>query len=634
MHGWLPPGSQASFQAAAPRLTQSAFEASQRDPALLDFSEKSVTPITWQLRLWPITMVIDAAVLAVDRRDTRTMIADAGMAYASVEDAFALFQGDAFECDYCQYGILYCQASLSLVSKELPSLAVGIAQRLEKSPPARAKRGTPEWAVQLAALRMSSSLLADAMKPHVGDIPSILACAAVMGGVRGRTFIAGADVVNQGETRVRVSASLKAHEQLPWKYIHVNGEQRISVKPRLICPVSEKGHHDLIPVARCMMDALKDALNNRVLTLDCPSGPVLVEVWIVCGFNGRAVSRLGDRIEACPHWCFAISGDDGVTAVHPAAAKGRMFLEADMAQYEASEADAHGQVMIEILDAVMGSPEFGIMLRECLAAGFKVKHKSRISILVTVLTMMQKSGLGTTTLMNCVIHVLMVLRLVQVTPLIPRSREAMSDLFADNAACCGLTVTSSYTEDFGQVVFLRGWWRVGVTGDRVFLPLAGMVAKLGKISGDPVTVTRQENRPRLSMPQAIKRVANSVAACYRIDTKYPIFGAMMATYRRLGESAGIVEDKNRVIERAAYKALYEDDADIMMVDQGDSLAAMATRYGVSPHEILELDKMIRGVQGLPALVRHPLLFRLTELDYGSAPVDLDGPESNPGFEAR
>jgi len=586
------------------------FELEMREPDFGRISEYGTTAVDGKLLLHPISMPEEITqVLDVDNRDVQCTIDVSGARYDNVLDAWC--ESADVGGDYHHHGLIFAPSTLRLVGVTTRDMLVAVALRLLTTPDHRVKPSTPEAAAQYAALVEGATWLGNSMRPHLGRLPSEQECAALMGGARGRHLLEMYELVHGGSSKMRVTFSLKRGEWLPVKSILVASILRYYVKPRGICPINEVGHASLIGGGRQAMTALCAVLDGRLHTIVGVSGLVSFSITVVCGYSGAQLSALAEQVTSHPGWGFLVSGDDGLMVSHPVVCSPAVIVPTDASRFEASIAAPQSRAGLLSLALAGMDDRFLEVLTEALFAGFKVKHRSRMYVVISLLGAMEKSGLGTTTLFNCIVHVLFILRFVMITPLRRVQASQLEGMYVRSAADCGFTLTSESCTDIGQCVFLRGWWRKAADGQRIWLPVPGMIGKLGKVGRDPVTITKVKFQPKLSYADALATVARSIAACYNVDRQYPILGAMMQAYDYVGRD-GTVLAARRVLERADHKPLITV---AIPVDRQECLDAMVERYGVSRDDLLLLDAQLRAVRHLPVVVRNPVVYELTRIDY-------------------
>jgi hypothetical protein len=148
-----------------------------------------------------------------------------------------------------------------------------------------------------------------------------------------------------------------------------------------------------------------------------------------------------------------------------------------------------------------------------------------------------------------------------------------------------------------------------------------MVGKLGKVRTHPVHATRLRGQPDLPYGVAIATVMHAMACCYPVQHDYPVFGALISTYARLGSGANRRVNPNKIIDRWEHKVHMVRTSGNDAVDPIEAAGAMALRYGCTTTDVMQLDALIRSVTAAPAVVSHWLLTAMMVVDYGGDPPE-------------
>jgi len=166
---------------------------------------------------------------------------------------------------------------------------------------------------------------------------------------------------------------------------------------------------------------------------------------------------------------------------------------------------------------------------------------------------------------------------------------------------CGFKCKYKSHDDINQMTFLKGWWQFDRMGILRWIPLPGMVLKIGKTKRDPVKIAKNKDRK-----EANKICAYALASSPGyVPHDYPIFGSWLIAMKKLGTISNIKLYTR--FERTFRESLY-------VLDRELALDAVIKRYGFYLSEILEIEQALSEVTQLSTVVSFESLKKLL-IDY-------------------
>jgi len=177
-------------------------------------------------------------------------------------------------------------------------------------------------------------------------------------------------------------------------------------------------------------------------------------------------------------------------------------------------------------------------------------------------------------------------------------------------ASCGFSAKVKLADTWSDLTFLRGSWFSSLDYP-AWLPLPSRVLKLGKSMEDPIKLLTKA-RMRLDGARAeAQRLALYAwgKTLGDVPRDYPILGPFLAAFDRLGtNSAIIVEDNENPYRPVVAGVSHGYNAD-------RAAHGVCARYGLSFSDLVEWESLCQSIDNLPAVVSHPLLKKLVEVDY-------------------
>lgn len=419
--------------------------------------------------------------------------------------------------------------------------------------------------------------------------------AALMGS-RGNRILA-ADQIDMiiGPMNLKKTQSLKADETISARK---DFGSVVTMKPRPIVNLDAIYHSRTSPLARSVTDHLHQLFDGKIFTI----GSISVRIHFASGYNQDRLSIMcADFFTEVA--CIAVSGDDSIAYI-----PGIGFVEADQTMFDQSQDDGPIKHYGFIWMKQAGLPDSFInLVYECCTKKYTVK-KHRLEAKGKAGTQMP-TGITMTTCINSMNTMAM-----YVYYLIERQ---VRNLTIDEAGHeLGFTVKSEVRNDFGELTFLKGWWRQDICGSFTWLPLPSAVLKLGKVLRNPVDITKtvrtikgKRHSTRLPLSEAIRQVAFCLARSYGlVPMDYPIFGPFLAALLRLGMDPG--HPLGGLEESWKPKI-----TTIVVLNREEAIAAIVARYNIEAVWIEEVEELFNNLVSLPAYVEHPLFDRLCDVDY-------------------
>jgi len=159
----------------------------------------------------------------------------------------------------------------------------------------------------------------------------------------------------------------------------------------------------------------------------------------------------------------------------------------------------------------------------------------------------------------------------------------------------GLDIKCEFSDRLGNVLFLRGaFFCDSVPG--WFPAPSTILIKCGKVLTNPCKITGLDDSA-----VATARVAAALALNLNFPSWWPLAGAFCDVLRRCGSNGSEVA-ASAVIESYDYKLRYAipDGSEGAMIDA--VLGFCADRYGWSANDVADLERLIRSVNVLPAVI--------------------------------
>lgn len=160
----------------------------------------------------------------------------------------------------------------------------------------------------------------------------------------------------------------------------------------------------------------------------------------------------------------------------------------------------------------------------------------------------------------------------------------------------GLEVKLQSLRNWGDLTFLKGWFRpamVGCLRQIVWLPLPSQVLKCGKIMSNPLVQGGYEG------------VAYAISQSYGfLPTNYPILGVLLERLRYLGK------ENTKVSLDFKYNRIECTERPVLLEP-----LCLESRYGLSKADVFDCEQLIRKIEHLPCVMSHYVFMRLLDVDY-------------------
>jgi len=497
----------------------------------------------------------------------------------------------------CMRPLVFCDSDLVLPGFSPLSLVDAVEKRLMKKPKHQAEDGVFDQATAIFTKLFSG---------HRAATRSMEDCVKLMGGQRGKRLANYALKREQGYDRVYCELMMKRNETIA---LTDDGEGGARFKARIICPVGE-ACADLLPESRGMdelMHAIFDDTSFEVVDLE---GHIqTVRLTYCSGYSAAQLSQLAREMVDCGHWWIAMCGDDTFGT------DGHEFFESDYSMFDSTQGDALLEAGTRVLSTSM-TAEWLKVFKFIMTSKLRTQSTSPIEVMLDVMQAMQKSGLPPTSWWNWFANAFGQVRIVHMRPMYETLQETVEKATAE----CGFTVKCKVLP-ITEVTFLKGCFVPGPQGLQ-WLPLVSQVLKLGKVLGDPLLCFTKKAHGG-DYNRACRLMCTALAAGYeRIPDDYPVLGAFIRCYKRIGLTVRGAQDeascatnfRNVAVEDFDYKPSMTGAKTV--IDAGEAMQFICNRYDTTPEEVQSLENMFDQVDRPQVVVQHPLLLKLAAADYG------------------
>jgi len=220
------------------------------------------------------------------------------------------------------------------------------------------------------------------------------------------------------------------------------------------------------------------------------------------------------------------------------------------------------------------------------------------------------TGIVLTTIVNCIDNIGFHLYVFHLHLTHGLSAE---DAFARAGSELGFVQKLSHRASLWECDFLKGWWVPTMDGPRwINLPSAAL--KAAKFGVDPLYTLRKMHLEPLD---AFKTMIGITAKSWQqIPREYPIFGALLSVFDRLGtveKVDNVGSYVGAVFEHGVYKQ--KTSAYIDGMDVEEIYLQISRRYHIAVADVLECDAKIRAIESLPWVLSHPVMAALMRQDY-------------------
>jgi len=432
---------------------------------------------------------------------------------------------------------------------------------------------------------------------QIEDVPDIEECARLMG-KRGERILR-ADVLDQFgiNSRLWKTISLKWNETLPVD--KELGSER-TMKPRAIVNLDPIIHSRMAGLSRAVAKVLHERLNGQV---HCVYG-VTLRIFFAAGYTQAELNGIVEAMQG-GDCVLAISGDDSVVSWGPLTPvfKCERYGECDQSQFDHTQDDGPQRIAASEWLRLLGVPDDFIDLCYGCCSWPYTARCGRLKVKGVCGTQMP-TGITMTTVLNSMSTLFMYLWII----------KTRNPDFSDAARELGFKTKYKGYDDVGDITFLRGWWRLTRTADRVWCPLPSACLKLGKVLRPPVDICKFKHPLTKQLVEktpleAVAVMAYALSSSYgAVPRDYPIFGAFLQTLDRLGLE----------MQHPDLHSVYESWRPIMTdftLDIEDACSAICRRYDLSRDDLDRVHCLLSLVVQLPSLVVDPVFDRLRAVDY-------------------
>lgn len=492
------------------------------------------------------------------------------------------------------YPLVYSEGNLVLPAVSPASLLHSINHRFMKCPAHTPSPGAFDPAVWV---------LGKLFHGHAACVRSIQECAVLMGGPRGRRLLAQADEVDMGNTRWTCEMMFKGNET-----IALNPETG-TFKGRMICPVG-KANAVLLPEGRGMDELMHSLFDGTPFEMDDCRGVSHTVAFHYCsGYSAERISQMANDLASATGWFVAMCGDDTVGT------DGVEFFESDYSMFDSTQTDVCMKAGVEILRECM-TREWLAVFKSVFTCALKTQSRVRDKILDVLLELdeaMQRSGLASTSWWNFFVNAMAMIIVIYWAPQYASLVEAVEQ----GTAACGFTVKCKIVE-MDRLTFLKGSFHDTPNGWQ-WCNLPSAVLKLGKVLADPKVIVRARVHKGDHLV-ACRVVCHAMWLGYqRVPEDFPILGALLRCYRRIGLSVQDAFEAGKIgeitIEDFDYKP--KTSGPNVAIPRENALQFVCERYDTTVEQVCELESLYDRVMRPSTIVSHPLLLRLGAVDYGA-----------------
>jgi hypothetical protein len=368
-----------------------------------------------------------------------------------------------------------------------------------------------------------------------------------------------------------------------------------TMKPRAIQNLPPLVHAMMGGFARTLNQTLHEIFDGRVHSVcDIP-----VRIFFASGYTQRELSGIAEAM-ASGATVIAVSGDD--SAVSWGGLCHDFAGEADQSAFDHTQDAGPMLCFMRPFLQYLGFPDtFISQAFYACSSGYSVKTK-RLSVKGEAGVQMP-TGITTTTTFNSLSTLAMYVWMLK------NIKRIGCDLVTAGREL-GFTVKYSPSDRLDTVTFLKGWFQYDGSLYQ-WMPLPSAILKIGKLLRDPVEITSHRTNRRCvksGRSEAIRMCATALAQSYgTVERSYPILGEFLYTMIRLG-----------VVPKTPLRDVAESwkpDITGVTVSREHVLEAIFIRYGLDTRDVVNFEKLLGGIQSLPAYVESPLCDRLCEIDY-------------------
>jgi hypothetical protein len=415
-------------------------------------------------------------------------------------------------------------------------------------------------------------------------------CARLMGGAKGRNLM-------DAHRQITVGAGyFRKKEQMKWNEI-IKRNPGLGVKPRVIEALTTAYQAECQSAVRGFTNECKRYYNMQVRLWPRRDGTKVPVTCVIADPNPKTMHIYADAINNNEHLTIILNCDD-VTAAGGdtnVIASGEAF-NGDFSMYDQTQFRPHFERLSEDLKFT-DFPTDSMM--EQVDAAFTAKVRDYPGETAVKIEghahSHEPTGWAGTSIVGSVFHVRAW-----------RLAVYLDIPIAEAAAMLGFKLTMASTNR-NQAVFLRHW-----LSEYGAIPVPSQCLKLGKIFKHPEHLTKSKG-----IDAYVTAFAAVTLSVQGVPDDYPILGAFLRASKRL--TAGGLDTNERVMrlrndpyifENARYKVHA-----VAKVPRQAALEFVEARYGLTEHEVCEIEALFESVDTLPAFVNHEGFLRLRDVDY-------------------
>jgi len=389
------------------------------------------------------------------------------------------------------------------------------------------------------------------------------------------------------------SISVKTDETLPKRVDYP------FFRPRAITQFSPTFLGETCPVSREMADILHEIFQVR--NLFHIYNYTLAKL-IPCTFtfgSGYTAEELDDWLDQALMMSdaihFIVAGDDCAILWGPWASVFGFCGENDFSTYEFTQGP-HCFVLYEaVMSFYIDNKQFVTKVMDSFQKAYQcVKNvKGEVIRVKADITQRMASGSSDTTNFNSIGNIGSAMHIIQNTDF-----RHSPEFYYDQV---GFKCKYKRHDNLTQMTFLKGWWQLDVRDKYRWIPLPGMVLKIGKTKRDPTKIAKNKDRD-----EANKICAYALASSPGfVPLDYPLFGRWLVTMKKLGTISNIKLYAR--FERTVRSQMYQ-------INRAEALESIFLRYGLYKSEIEEIEELLSSIVELPVVVSHTALKKLM-IDY-------------------
>jgi hypothetical protein len=325
-----------------------------------------------------------------------------------------------------------------------------------------------------------------------------------------------------------------------------------------------------------------------------------------CGITGLGLNEWFRQTSKFPGTHILTLGDDAI--IYDSFAG--KWVELDYSKFDQSQRGIYIDLDLEILHA-LGVPRHVLPYLDRLAELPMIKkYKTRNCVIkFHAHEKHRKSGSPDTSLSNTTKNWVILLASLA------RLREMAENFQEDYATVLeralplvirqfGVDVVCTVSDTFRNRSFLRGLWWLGDDGEFHWCYVPAMVLKLGKIGRNVRT------------QHEMRQLASGLSRSYgMVPRNMPILGPFLEKMDDLSYSPldNEKEIQNMLWEEKPWME-HRPKVETFSLDRQYALEILEERYGITPEQVTEVEKMIREVESLPWYLGHEV-FQMLQAEF-------------------